>query len=304
MDDLRLVRELGDEVPLATPVQLAPARARLLAAMPATPAATSLSGSRHRVRPRWRLVFSGVAAVGVAAAVASVLVLAPDQVGGGVSVANADPTQVLHSAAAAALRLPDTIPNSDQYVYHRSQDGQQVYESWRSVDGTRDGLVRKTEAGSSEEIPLPGCRNGRAAFVKGGQVDPNRTEPCTPAPAYRPDLPTDADAMRAYLIEHGNGVPGDVNSFAKDVLVLGQGYLRPASRAALYEAAAGQPGLRVVEHAQDGAGRSGIGVAWPSTSGKGELVLVFHAQTYAYLGLAATSAVLDLAIVDQVGQTG
>ncbi|WP_326561611.1 CU044_5270 family protein [Micromonospora sp. NBC_01796] len=304
MDELRLLRELGDETPLATPVRLAPARARLLAAMPDT--AAPAARSRHRARPRWRLVLGGLAAAGVAAAVTSVLVLAPDQVGGDVPVAKADATRVLHSAAAAALRLPDAIPNPDQYIYQRSQDGPELYESWRSVDGTRDGLIRKSTAGATEEITLPGCRNGRAAVVKGGQVVPNQTEPCTPERAYRADLPTDTAAMRVYLTEHRSGEPGSVNAFAKDVLVLAQDYLRPQSRAALYEAAAQEPGLRAVENVRDGAGRPGVGVAWPSTTsiGPDELVLVFHAETYAYLGMAGSSAVLDLAIVSQVGQTG
>jgi hypothetical protein len=43
----------------------------------------------------------------------------------------------------------------------------------------------------------------------------------------------------------------------KDVLALtDEHYLRPQSRAALFEAATKVPGLKVVEHAVDGAGRS------------------------------------------------
>ncbi|MEV4626420.1 hypothetical protein AB0J90_09055 [Micromonospora sp. NPDC049523] len=38
--------------------------------------------------------------------------------------------------------------------------------------------------------------------------------------------------------------------------------------------------------------------------GPSELVLVFHAETYAYLGMGTTTAVLNQAIVNQVGQTG
>jgi hypothetical protein len=108
--------------------------------------------------------------------------------------------------------------------------------------------------------------------------------------------------MRAYLTEHRHGVPGDVNALGKDVLALAEDYLRPQSRAALYEAAAEAPGLRVVEHVQDGAGRPGIGIAWPSTNGLKEIVLVFDAETYVYLGMAS-SGVMDLAIVNEVGQT-
>ncbi|MEE6257223.1 CU044_5270 family protein [Plantactinospora sonchi] len=301
MDEMRLLRRLGQEVPPATPEQLAAPRDRLLAAMTA-PSAPPMT-ARRSARRGWRVVLGGVAAAGVAAAVASVVVLAPDPIGGGVPAARADASQVLRHAAAAALRTPDVTPGPDQFIYSRSQEGQATRESWLSVDGTRNGLVREGEGGDGMEAVIPGCRNGRAAMVKGGRVVPGRTEPCSPRPAYRPDLPVDATAMRAYLVEHASGVPGSVNSIGKDVLQLAGGYLRPQSRAALYEAAAAVPGLRAVENVRDGAGRSGIGIAWPSTNGSGEIVLVFHPETYAFLGVSETSAVLVLAVVDEVDQT-
>ncbi|SCG75889.1 CU044_5270 family protein [Micromonospora coxensis] len=299
MDDLQLLRQLGAETPPATPETLSPARNRLMAA--ATPAPTTI---RRPTRRSWRGVLGGVAAAGVAAAVTSVLVLAPDQFGGDAPAARADATQVLRSAATAALQVPDATPRADQFIYRRTQDGPSIHESWLSVDGTRDGLVRESAAGKRTETPVPGCRDGRAALVKGGEVLPGRTEPCTPEPAYRPDMPTDATAMRAYLATHGSGEPGSVNAAGKDVMYFAESYLRPASRAALYEAAAAVPGLRTVENVTDGAGRSGIGIAWPSTRGEGDIVLVFDAETYAFLGTSGTSSVQALTVVDKAGQTG
>ncbi|GAA4578943.1 CU044_5270 family protein [Micromonospora coerulea] len=301
MDDMQLLRQLGAEIPPATPELLSSARNRLLAATtPASPAPTKI---RHSTRRSWRLVLSGVAAAGIAAAVTSVLVLAPDRFGGDAPAAKANATQVLRNAATAALQVPDVTPGPDQFIYRRIKDGPSTHESWLSVDGTRDGLVRETSAGNRTETPVPGCRNGRAAAVKGGQMVPGRTEPCTSEPAYRPDMPTDATAMGAYLAEHRSGEPGSVNAAGKDVLYLAESYLRPASRAALYEAAAAVPGLRAVENVTDGAGRSGIGIAWPSTNGGEEIVLVFDAETYAFLGASGYSAVLTLAVVDEIGQT-
>ncbi|MFJ6198786.1 hypothetical protein [Micromonospora sp. NPDC092111] len=87
------------------------------------------------------------------------------------------------------------------------------------------------------------------------------------------------------------------------MLFLAESYLRPQSRAALYEAAVAVPGLRTVENATDGANRPGIGIAWPSTTGEGEIVLVFDAETYAFLGVSGSSAVLALTVVDEVGRT-
>ncbi|MGK5443564.1 CU044_5270 family protein [Micromonospora sp. URMC 105] len=304
MDDLRLLRQIGQETPPATTEQLASARGRLLAAMtPPSPAPTTI---RPTTRKSWRLVLGGMAAAGVAAAITSVLVLAPDRLGGDVPAARADAGQVLRNAAAAALRVPDVTPRPGQFVYSRSQEGRGMRESWMSVDGTRDGLIVETSAAGRTEWIVPGCRNGRAAVLKGGEIVPGRTERCTPAPAYRADLPTDAAAMRTFLAGNRSGEPGDANAAGKDVLYyLTDSYLRPRTLAALYEAAATTPGLRAVEQAKDGAGRAGIGIAWPSTRGSGEIVLVFHPESYAFLGVggsAGSSAVLARDIVDRVGQ--
>ncbi|GAA3744117.1 CU044_5270 family protein [Plantactinospora mayteni] len=304
MDDLRLLQQVGQEIPLATPDQLAPTRDRILAAMTPTPAASPAPTTiRREARRRWRFVFGGVAAAGLAAAIVSVFVLAPDRVGGDVPAAKADARQVLRDAAAAALRLPDVAPRPDQFIYTRSQEGRNLHESWLSVDGTRDGLIRTTSADGKTEDLHPGCRDGRRNAERGNLVVPGRTEPCTPEPNYL-DLPTDAAAMGAYLAEHRSGEPGSVNAAGKDVMDLGYGYLRPQSRAALYEAAAAVPGLRAVENVKDGAGRPGIGITWPTQGGTGDIVLVFDAKSYAFLGVSGSSAVLALSVVDKVGQTG
>lgn len=314
MDEMRLLQQLGDETGLPAPERLMPARSRLAAVLAATaaqssaPAVSTVPAAPPRSRrPAWRLVLSGVAAAGLAAAVASVLVLAPDRIGGSTPPARADATQVLQNAAAAALRMPDVDPRPDQFVYVRSQEGGELRESWRSVDGTRDGLIIETAAAGRTEVIVPGCRNGRAVAVKGNRVVPGETEPCTPEPAYRADLPTDAAAMRAFLAKNASGETGDTNALGKDVLHhLTDSYLRPRTRAALYQAAATMPDLQAVPSATDAAGRPGIGITWPSTGGAGELVLVFHPETHTFLGVggpAGGSAVLAVAVVDRVGQS-
>ncbi|MEV6370313.1 CU044_5270 family protein [Micromonospora musae] len=302
MDDLRMVRELSGNAPLLKTDDLAPARGRLLAGMGAEqhggePAARPVRRTR-RVR---RLLLAGWATAGVAAAVAGVLVLVPDRIGGQVPAARAEAAQVLHGAAAAALQLPDVEPRPDQFIYTKTRSGNSTDESWLSVDGTHDGLLRQTPATDIENMPLPGCRDGRAAVTRGGRMDPRQTEPCTPSPAYLPDLPTDPDAMLDHLNANYRGEPGDSNALGKDVHdLLASKYLRPQVRAALFEAAARIPGLTVVPGVEDGAGRPGIGIAWSHEGRSG--ALVFDETSHTFLGTVGTSAVLEVAVVDEVGQ--
>ncbi|MGK5741248.1 CU044_5270 family protein [Micromonospora sp. URMC 103] len=295
-----MVRELNGETPLPSADELAPARARLLAAMNSAHSGEE-RGVVRRHRPARRVVLASWAAAGLAAAVAAVLVLAPDRIGGQVPAASADAAQVLHNAAAAALRLPDVEPRPNQFVYTKSRSAGMTREIWLSVDGTRDGQLQETPAEEWGTTPLPGCRGGRAVVVKGNQVVPRQTEPCTPTPAYLPDLPTDADAMLDYLKQNLGGEPGDPNAMGKTVHdLIAEKYLRPPARAALFQAAVKIPGLRAVPDVKDGAGRPGIGINWSSEGKDG--VLVFDRDTYAFLGTADTSATLEVAVVDEAGQ--
>jgi hypothetical protein len=110
--------------------------------------------------------------------------------------------------------------------------------------------------------------------------------------------------MLAYLNKHRSRKPGDANALAKDILsLMNEHYLRPQAQAALFEAAANMPGLRVVNNTTDAAGRPGIAVTWSYEGKSGGLI--FDSNTYAFLGVWAgkgSSAVLQVAIVNEVGQ--
>lgn len=305
MDDLTLLREARPEHPLRHPDELADARRPLLAAMVAAPS------RRPGRRSGWlRFRWAGLAVTGLAAAaVAGTFLLvpgtgpAPHQGPGGTAPRLVSAAQVLHSAARAALTVPTAAPRADQYVYTktgvRGTDG--TRESWLSADGTHDGLIVQPQGTQVERIPLPGCRDGRTAVVKGDTILPGRTDPCTPTPAYRADLPTDPGAMLAYLERHESG-KGTTNALGKDVLsLIDEAYLSPAQRSALFQAASGIDGLSVVRDATDGAGRHGVGVAW--TYAGVRAVIVFDGTTYALLGTDST-AILASSVVDRVGQRG
>jgi hypothetical protein len=311
MDELALLKDMADRTPLPTAAELAPARARLTAAVH-TPTAlvpdrstsamstppADLAPARGRPARR-RLLISGAAVIGLAAAITFAVSL-----GGlepvGVAPAKANAAEILHQAADAARTLPDTPPRPDQFIYTKTQSkGGDVREAWLSADGTHDGLIRQ----QGENIPLPGCRDGKAMVVKGDQEVPGVLESCEPNPAYRPGLPTDAAAMRQYLIDLGGDMgESRTNSLGKNILyVVGENYVGPASLAALWEAVADlDPGLKVVDNVQDAAGRPGVGVSWTYTTVP--MTLVFDKDTYAFLGFADSETVVQQAFVDVAGQ--
>jgi hypothetical protein len=237
---------------------------------------------------------------------------------------------VLHRAAVAALSQPAVTPSPDQFVYTRieGKGGGPVVQTWLSLDGKRNGLTR----GGNESGTILGCPNGyRQIRLPGtdgkpyqGPAKPKKpvpmdgpvtTEPCTATAAYFPDMPTNPNAMLAYL-EQSQGIrPGDLNDLGKTVAFLMEdNYLLPAQQAALYEFIAKYPGMTVTRSVTDVSGRPGIGVGWtlplPGGGSGGKTMIVFDARTYAYLGLTTWGeqgqeggdALLQIAIVNQAGQ--
>ncbi|WP_037305202.1 CU044_5270 family protein [Amycolatopsis orientalis] len=300
MDELQLITERTASVPLAESGALASARERLM-----TEIAVAEAENVTPLRKRRRWVWTGVGAAGLAAAITAVVALAPvEQVGLEPPAAAADPVTVLRNAAAAALKTPGTPPKPDQFVYTRTKQPDGEREAWLSADGTRDGLIKMADGGS---FPIAGCRNGRAQVYKGDEPLKGVTESCTPTPAYRTDLPTDADAMFAYLDSRHRGVRGGTNAMGKDILSLSnEAYLPPAVQAALFAAAAKAPGLRAIDRTQDAAGRPGVGITWPlgphdDPKVAKPVVIVFAADTFQYLGTNST-AVTASGVVDAAGQ--
>jgi hypothetical protein len=209
--------------------------------------------------------------------------------------------QVLDAAADTAAKAPDVVPAPGQFLYTRDvgRDGRVLSERWLSIDGAHDGLGFTMETnGNVDRFPLPGCRDG--AFISGIQ----KGEECEPMPAYLPDLPTDADAMARYLDLNNRHLDNDpaqnkTNGVGKNMLELAAyHYLRPAQRAALYQAAARIDGISVVENAVDAAGRTGTGVTW--TFSEHTTMWIFDPKSHGYLG--SDRATTEQAIVDQVGQ--
>jgi len=288
MDDLQLLRDFAGPAELPAREDLARKRAELLAA-------TASVRPRHR-----RALWGGVTAAGLAAAVAAVVVLAPtDEVARPIPAPEPEPVRILHAAAAKARALPDVTPRPDQFVYTRTRlaDGREN-EFWASADGTRDGF----EVLFGHETEIAGCRDGKRVQKEGrGRTVTSR---CEPRPAAHPDLPTDADAMLAYLHKSTYGEGDTLHDLGTEVVDLAGGYLRPAARAALYEALAKVPGLVARTDAKDAAGRPVLGITWNSTTEHGignQDEFLFDPVTFAYLG-SGMGAVVSQGIVDAVRQ--
>ena len=212
----------------------------------------------------------------------------------------------LTEASRYAKALPDVTPRANQFYYVR-QSGQ---ESWVSVDGTNDGEILPS---GGAPISVPGCRNGMV--LTGGNYVGLRPQSCTPDPAFLGDAPTTPAGMEAYLkTAYGNGT--GINSIGKGIQDLLQfHFLRPAALAALFQTATHLDGLHVVN--EDEFGADIIGVAWNSDpgaqqAGRYDAVLLFDADTHAYLGMQTTGLTgakggglngpEHVAIVDKIGQ--
>ncbi|MDT7729018.1 MAG: hypothetical protein QOI21_5594 [Actinomycetota bacterium] len=296
MDEMLLLREFAKPSELPGRDDLAQARAKLVAATIGT--ADREPATVHPFKRRKRVLWGGLTAVGLAAAITAAVALAPAD-NAVLPVPQASAVVVLRAAAAAALKLPDTPPRPDQFLYTKSQRANGLIdERWSSADGTRDSLSKNGD--EDQEFLSPGCKNGKQVVLNAN--DPKligTLADCTPFPAYNAALPTTADGMVAYLAGQYGGTLDNVNGIGKDVrYLLGDQYVRPDQRAALLEAVAKIPGLGVDQDVKDLAGRSGVGIFWESPGG-GRSEFVFDRETYQYLG-TETEAVLAYAIVDNV----
>ncbi|WP_051848654.1 CU044_5270 family protein [Streptomyces sp. NRRL WC-3725] len=220
------------------------------------------------------------------------------------------------AAAASARKTPE--PGPGQYIYikskvsyltvsHTDTDKSKtlvqplhIREVWNSPDGKRGWLDE------------PGYQ------PKGGVTLDSDTERNVNSPSYDylKTLPTDPDALlkKIYKETEGRGNSPDQQAFTTVGDLLDE-QLAPAKlNAALYRAAAKIPGVVVVEHVKDAAGREGIALAHVDQQSGDRTEWIFDRRTYAYLGSRAVqvkqangikpgtvlenTAVLERAVVD------
>ncbi|MER0242125.1 CU044_5270 family protein [Streptomyces sp. HSW2009] len=184
---------------------------------------------------------------------------APDAHGGRDEKSGA--RELLARAASAAERKADLDPRDAEFTYVRSKSAVLTAASdeaacafieplrqrqiWRSVDGTRTGLLR------TGQVP----------------TEPIRLDPAAPAPvslAYRhlQRLPHDPAALLRTLHTAAlSGRADDQQVFRTIGGLIAESVLPPATEAALYRAAARLPGVVAIRDAVDAVGRHGAAVA-------------------------------------------
>jgi hypothetical protein len=221
------------------PDALAAARTRLDAEM------TSASARSSRGRSR------AVAVVAVAAAAATIaLLVAPTlDVGRGEPAATAQAAQVLRRAGAAAGAQPGGWPDAPYWhsvsEYRQGAEPPVRREIWI---GHRAKGVLKDPGVDTGVIPL-----GVGIFPTGASgVDWEGLYalPTEPAPLER--------RLRASINGAGNGDDSELFVIVGDLLR--ESPAPPALRKALWEVAAGIPGVRLVGPVTDSAGRPGVAV--------------------------------------------
>lgn len=322
MDELTLLRELGEEVDRTAGEPSPRTRHRVVTGIAAggrRPRGTRRS-ARRALLPFGGAVLAGGVAASVALAVGGPagLGLGGDGDGGGVVAdgggAGRDARSILLAAARTARETPTSAPDPRAFVYTRTKERglagrsgvgkdnptwesfSTTREAWLSVDGSRDGAV--TPSGSTELVEIPARET---------------------LPAYRPELPDTAAAMRAYLYrdaDRGQKSAADAVAFEAGRALAQESFLPSGVRAALFEAMAAIPGVEVVRDAANVAGEKGVAVAHRDGVRRDELL--FDPASYTVIGtrdvllgdvpglvpgtVMYTSAVLESAVVDEVRQ--
>jgi hypothetical protein len=331
MNDLTSLRELGEAIDTELRGPSPQLRHRVLTDIARSPG--RVRRARPRFAPGWRLAVTGGLGVALAAALLAVSTL---RLLGAPPGATAAAATILDRAAAAAARQADLTPRPSQYVFIRSLETGAVFsgsspdfrlhseldQSWLSVTGRRDGLLRDQSRSNSnlrqptgpwQSTVVPGCRPGHPSsgvsepagsgasepgppsgqgqpVVSGASPAPSPTlKALTPVPGScapevaDPVLPTTPGAMLSYLYRTREGDnPPAVESYIHAGDLLRQDYLRPAALAALFRALERIPGVSVAGHAVNLIGQRGIAVQQTYHGISDQLI--FNPRSYAVIG--------------------
>jgi hypothetical protein len=302
MDELTLLRELGDDPPALAPAARTAARMRLRREMV------------REGRPAKKRVRGVVAVVVAAAAVAGIIALDDDRERSGraapaTELASARARDALHLAARRSLTdVPAAaVPRGEQFIYLREVleetpvdgDGKPktfVDELWYSVDGSKPSRV--SERGVS-------------------WMEPPRAEAGIWPPRGYEELakmPTDPAELRRVLRGGEDAADYETEYTGLYFMLTGRSLMPPGLQAAAFRALAQIPGVDVVDDAVNLRGRRGIGITRGPDPLGDESMLILDRDTNEYLGtrtiyvnnegekVVQLTARVEQGIVDRIGE--
>lgn len=293
MNDLDLVREMRADVPAPTRTQLAPGRARLVAALSPPPRRRRLS---RAILPVAVAGTAALAAVAVSISGTGPSVHKPLPAGPSLTA------RLLDAASATVARQPAVRPRPHQWIYTKSvyysyRRGSQRDENWMTFDGRKTAYFQGGRLIVHTGPGIPG---------RGGTPLGRYDNSATPLTAYDAlaSLPSDPHALLAVIagqvarLGPGGMAPGSVVSLGltKSRAVLEFDYLTqllwnatagepPAAEAAVFRALARIPGVSVQQGIIDGLGRPAVGLS--ATGGRSQLLLA--PRTYQVTGMRQVS---------------
>jgi hypothetical protein len=267
---------------------------------PVSSSADRADGSHRQRQRRWVARVAALAVLVAAAGGAGVLLEPGTPAGPGTAAA-----AVLKKLAHVAAYQPAPIvPGPGQYLYvdsveaytdtaGTSPNGGAGYtvllpenrQIWIAANGS--GRILETfgdsiflsaqdranwEAAGSPPIQHPPTD---MSFGPGGLVD---------GPTNLSELPTNPSALAAEISSRKieGGPPGPAEDFTQVADMLRETDASPALRSALYQVAAGLPGVEALKTVTDHSGRSGVGIAYVNKGLRHELI--FDPKTSALLG--------------------
>ncbi|WP_051551753.1 CU044_5270 family protein [Nocardioides sp. URHA0020] len=227
---------------------------------------------------------------------------------------------VLHQASVAALAAPAPEVSADQFVYVRSEV---ISNEGRFGEGVELGRPHEREIWLGQD-PGPAASD-KSVIREFGQDWPITYGGPAPAGLHRPTytwlaaLPTDPDRLLDLLEQQvvvADRQDRDQAVFNQIGDLVRESVLPPATAAALYEAVARIPGVRIDPAATDAMGRGGVGVTRADAAYGTSSTWIFDRHTHELLGtreflrgaggqqvLFNATAVLERAVVDGLGET-
>jgi hypothetical protein len=222
-------------------------------------------------------------------------------------------TRLLDRIALVAAARPAVTVRDDQYIYTKSQgsagelgvdfnnpeelakhkglftpkayDGAVRREQWDSVDGKREGLRKGVSiADPAKTMTMDMSGVGYLTFQ---QLQALPTDPKALLKKLSGDAANVKSARRTEVVVENLGA------------IIDDATLLPDLSAAIYRAMAELPGIRVVDHVKDAAGREGVGLTFEGAP-KG-YAWVFDSAGLVYLG-TTDAALMGVGVADATGE--